>query len=41
LRRFEVRPSEEWPDRVYVDKEQFDRMHDLSSKASEAEREVP
>jgi dnd system-associated protein 4 len=36
-----VRPSEEWPDRVYVDKEQFDRMHDLSSKASEAEREVP
>ena len=36
-----MRPSEEWPDRVYVDKEQFDRMHDLSSKASEAEREVP
>jgi dnd system-associated protein 4 len=40
-RRFEMRLSDDWPDRVYVDKEQYDRMHELTSKASEAEREVP
>lgn len=36
-----MRPSDDWPDRVYVDKEQYDRIHELTSKASEAEREVP
>ena len=36
-----MRLSDDWPDRVYVDKEQYDRMHELTSKASEAEREVP
>jgi dnd system-associated protein 4 len=40
-RRFEMRLSDDWPNRVYVDKEQYDRMHELTSKASEAEREVP
>jgi len=40
-RRFEVRLSDEWPDRVYVDKEQYDRMHEITSKTSDAEREVP
>lgn len=36
-----MRLSEEWPDKVYVDKEQYDRMHEFTSKASDAEREVP
>jgi len=36
-----MRLSDDWPDRVYVDKEQYDRMHELTSKVSEAEREVP
>ena len=36
-----MRLSDEWPDRVYVEKNQHEKMKELTSKESEAEREVP
>jgi hypothetical protein len=41
FRRCEMRMDEEWPDRVYVEASQYDRMHELYSKTSEDARDVP
>ena len=36
-----MRTSDDWPDRVYVETSQYDKMHKLFSKASEEGREAP
>jgi dnd system-associated protein 4 len=41
LRRSDMRLTDEWPDKVYVEKAQFEKMHELVSKAAEGERDVP
>jgi hypothetical protein len=40
-RRDRMRMSDDWPDRVYVEASQYERMHELYSKTSEESREVP
>lgn len=36
-----MRLTDAWPDRVFVDKTQFEKMHEITSKSLEDEREVP
>ena len=36
-----MRTSDDWPDRVYVDISQYDKMHELSSKSSDERRGIP
>jgi dnd system-associated protein 4 len=36
-----VRPSDDWPDRVYVEVSQYEKMHELCSKSSDEGRDAP